>query len=106
MPDAPDHRAHYVEHGYVHVAAVFSPDEVAEIRAAGDGILERAVAAERDVNHTWGGSSLGEEERKELVLKGYHDLQYHDGCFTRALCHPTARAGTSSSSTATRPTRL
>jgi phytanoyl-CoA hydroxylase len=92
VPGGQDHRAHYLEHGYVHVAAVFSTGEVDEMRAAVDGVLERAVAAERDMNHTWGGSWLGEEERKELVLKGYHDLQYHDGCFTRALCHPRMTA--------------
>ena len=92
MPDAPHYRAHYLEHGYVHVRSVFSGDEVAEMRTAVDAILQRAVAAERDVNHTWGGSWLGEEERKELVLKGYHDLQYHDGGFTRALCHPALTA--------------
>ncbi len=92
MPPREEHRATYLERGYLHVGGVFDADEVAEMRAAVDGILERAVAAASDVNHTWGGSWLDEEERSKLVLKGYHDLHYHDGCFTRALCHPNMTA--------------
>ncbi len=88
VPEGQQHRASYLERGYVHVEGVFSPDEVVELRAAVDGIVERAVTAQRDMNHTWGGSWMDEQERKDLVLKGYHDLQYHDACFTRALCHP------------------
>ena len=78
----------YVEQGYLHVRGVFDADEVAELRSAVEGVLERAVTAQRDANHTWGGSYLDEDERKQLVLKGFHDLQYHDGSFTRALTHP------------------
>src|SRR3712207_3029979 len=86
------HRARYLEDGYVRVAAVFSSAEVEEMRAAVEAIIERAAAAQRDQNHTWGGSWLADEEREELVLKGYHDLQYHDACFTRAACHPRLAA--------------
>lgn len=83
-----EQRVQYAEQGYVHVRGVFDAAEVAEMRAAVDAIVERAVAADRDQNHTWGGSWIDDAERQSVVLKGYHDLQYHDACFTRALCHP------------------
>jgi ectoine hydroxylase-related dioxygenase (phytanoyl-CoA dioxygenase family) len=77
----------YRESGFLHARGVFSTAEVEEMRAAVDAIVERAAAAEREQNHTWGGTWLGEEERQVLVLRGYHDLQYHDACFTRAACN-------------------
>ena len=77
----------YLEHGFLHAESVFAADEVEELRAAVDGVLARAVEAARDANHTWGGTWLDEGERKDLVLKGFHDLQYHDAAFTRAACH-------------------
>ena len=85
-------RDEYLEHGFLHAESVFTPDEVEELRAAVDGILARAVEAEQDTNHTWGGSWMDEKERSELVLKGFHDLQYHDAAFTRAACHPRMAA--------------
>ena len=81
-------RTQYTEQGYLHVPDVFTSGQVAEMRGAVDAIVERAALAGRDQNHTWSGSWIDEEERAKLSLKGYHDLQYHDACFTRALCHP------------------
>ena len=38
--------------------------------------------AEHDTSHTWAGVD------QSLQLKGFHDLTYHDGVFTRMVAHP------------------
>ena len=72
----------YRENGYLHARGVFDPHEVDEMRAAIDRILEGVAGTEHDENHTWKGVA------QESVLKGFHNVQYHDGAFTRAVVHP------------------
>jgi ectoine hydroxylase-related dioxygenase (phytanoyl-CoA dioxygenase family) len=72
----------YSEHGYVLVRSIFDEDEVEAMRGAIDGILERVAATEHDRSHTWAGVD------QSLQLKGFHDLTYHDGVFTRMVAHP------------------
>jgi phytanoyl-CoA hydroxylase len=79
----------YNENGYLLVRGVFNSEEVEKMRDGVDNIIERASNAELDRNHTWQGNYLPEEELKQLVLKGYHDVHYHDASFTRAVNHPS-----------------
>src|SRR3954470_19089432 len=72
----------YREHGYVLVRSVFDEREVEEMRQAIDRILEGVAATEHDRSHTWAGVD------QSLQLKGFHDLTYHDGVFTRMVAHP------------------
>src|SRR3954470_12010496 len=72
----------YREHGYVLVRSVFDEREVEEMRQAIDRILEGVAATEHDRSHTWAGVD------PSLQLKGFHDLTYHDGVFTRMVAHP------------------
>jgi phytanoyl-CoA hydroxylase len=70
----------YDENGYLLVPGLFSADEVEEMKDA----LARILAAEAgDTNHSWSAVS-----DRRLVLKGHHDLQYHDAVFTRMVAHP------------------
>jgi phytanoyl-CoA hydroxylase len=78
----------YREQGYVFARGVFSAAEVEEMRAAIDRILAAVAGSEYDENHTW----KSEEERGALVLKGFHNMQYHDAAFTRAAVHPALLA--------------
>jgi len=78
----------YKENGYLLVKGVFNPSEVAEMREAVDGILQRAVMSKADANAAWQGDYLPPEELKKLVVKGFHDVHYHDASFTRAIIHP------------------
>src|SRR5690606_19503138 len=55
---------------------------------ATDGVIERAARTVYDNNSQWQGDFLPPEELKKLVLKGFHDVHYHDAAFTRALTHP------------------
>jgi phytanoyl-CoA hydroxylase len=72
----------YREHGYLHARAVFTPGEVDDLRAAIGRILDAVEGTEHDRNHRWAGVA------QESVLKGFHDVQYHDAVFTRAAAHP------------------
>jgi len=72
----------YREHGYVLVRGVFDEREVEEMRRAIDSILEGVASTEHDRSHTWAGVD------QSLQLKGFHDLTYHDGVFTRMVAHP------------------
>jgi phytanoyl-CoA hydroxylase len=76
--------AFYREHGYLLARGVFDESELEEMRAAIDRILETVAGSEHDENHVWS----SEKGRNALVLKGFHNLQYHDAAFTRAAAHP------------------
>lgn len=78
----------YKENGYLHVKGVFSPEEVADMRDAVERIIQRAAKTKFDSNSAWQGDYIPPEELKKLVLKGFHDVHYHEAVFTRALCHP------------------
>jgi ectoine hydroxylase-related dioxygenase (phytanoyl-CoA dioxygenase family) len=70
----------YEANGYLLVPGVFDADEVEAMKDA----LGRILAAEAgDTNHSWSAVS-----DRQLVLKGHHDLQYHDAVFTRMVAHP------------------
>jgi phytanoyl-CoA hydroxylase len=78
----------YKENGYLLVKGVFNQQEVEEMRNAVERILVKAAASKFDANAAWGGDYLPPEELKKLVLKGFHDVHYHDASFTRAAIHP------------------
>ncbi|MFE0557669.1 phytanoyl-CoA dioxygenase family protein [Paenibacillus sp. NPDC058910] len=78
----------YKDNGYLLVRGVYNQQEVADMRAAVDGIIQRAARAKSDQNHAWQGDFLPPEQLKKLVLKGFHDVHYHDAAFMRAAIHP------------------
>ncbi|ANE48352.1 phytanoyl-CoA dioxygenase [Paenibacillus swuensis] len=82
----------YKENGYLLVRGVFNPQEVEEMREAVDAIIQRAAQTKLDSNDAWQGDFLPKEELKKLVLKGFHDVHYHDAAFTRAIVHPNMKA--------------
>src|SRR3954454_12414317 len=52
------------------------------MRAAIDQILGDVEGTANDANHRWSAAE------KETVLKGFHNVQYPAGAFTRATAHP------------------
>lgn len=78
----------YKENGYLLVRGVFSQEEVEAMREAVEKIIQRAARANMDRNHAWKGDYLPPEQLSRLVLKGFHDVHYHDAAFLRALAHP------------------
>ncbi|MFB5663450.1 phytanoyl-CoA dioxygenase family protein [Alteribacillus sp. HJP-4] len=79
---------HFAENGYLHVRAVFSEQEVEDMRNGVDRIVNKAAQSRYDRNHAWEGDYLEEKELKKLVLKGFHDVHYQEAAFTRAMVHP------------------
>jgi phytanoyl-CoA hydroxylase len=76
------HADDYRERGYVHARGVFDAQEVEEMRAALAQILADVEGTANDANHRWGAVA------QEAVLKGFHNVQFHDAAFTRAAAHP------------------
>jgi len=82
----------YKENGYLLVKGVFNLEEVEEMRGAVERVIQRAAQSKADWNAAWQGEYLPPEQLKKLVLKGFHDVHYHDASFTRAVVHPNMRA--------------
>lgn len=82
----------YKENGYLLVRGVFNREEVEQMRTAVERIIDRAARAEAHDNHAWQGDFLPPEQLKKLVLKGFHDVHYHDAAFMRAVVHPNMAA--------------
>jgi phytanoyl-CoA hydroxylase len=82
----------YKENGYLLVKGVFNAQEVEEMRHAIERIIQKAAATKHDNNSAWQGDFMPPEELKKLVLKGFHDVHYHDSSFTRAATHPRMQA--------------
>ncbi|MCD9024494.1 phytanoyl-CoA dioxygenase family protein [Cohnella silvisoli] len=78
----------YNDNGYLLVKNVFTPAEVTEMREAVERIIQKAAKSKFDGNAAWQGDYIPPEELKKLVLKGFHDVHYHEAAFTRALSHP------------------
>jgi ectoine hydroxylase-related dioxygenase (phytanoyl-CoA dioxygenase family) len=78
----------YRENGYLLVKGVIPKADVKVMREGVERIIQRAALAKKDANHAWQGDYLPKEELKKLVLKGFHDVHYHDASFMRAMTHP------------------
>lgn len=78
----------YKENGYLLVKGVFDRNEVEQMREAVEGIIRRAAQSKQDANAAWQGDFLPPDLLKKLVLKGFHDVHYHDAAFMRAAIHP------------------
>lgn len=81
----PEQIACYQNQGYVLVENPFTSDEIETWQAEVDQMIQRAEAAQRDLNATWSGSYLSENERKELSVTSIHNVQYHSAAFARLL---------------------
>lgn len=73
--------------GYLLCRDVFDEREIEEMRVALDGVLERVEGTKHDENHAWNGVA------QEAILKGFHNVQYHDAAFTRAATQPRLVGG-------------
>jgi len=79
----------YAENGFVLVGGLFTAGELDELEAGFDAIVRRHLA-ERDIDHTWGGSWRG--ERTDTKIVGIHDVQAFSAVWARALLHPRLAA--------------
>jgi phytanoyl-CoA hydroxylase len=93
--------AAYRAQGFVLVRGVFDRSAIAHMRAEADAMLERVVAAGRNVEATWQGSwreeligkphngddaaSSGRVAQTAAAVSSIHDVQYHSAYFMRII---------------------
>src|SRR5690348_6198430 len=93
--------AAYREQGFVLVRGVFDRETIGQMRAEADAMLERVVAAGRNVEATWQGSwreeligkdgngdgvpSFGRVAQMAASVSSIHDVQYHSAHFMRVI---------------------
>jgi len=87
VQDPAARRAFYEEHGFLQVKGVLPPDECAVYRQELHDLAAR-LQAKQDINATWRGSWLGEEQRAKVQLLHCHDVQFHLASFSRLLVDP------------------
>jgi len=80
-----EQRAFYEKNGYVLVPNQFSEAELAEMRTEVDGMMVRADNGGKNLNATWGGNYLSDEDRKKLTVASIHNVQYQSAAFAKLL---------------------
>jgi phytanoyl-CoA hydroxylase len=76
--------AFYRENGYVLVERMFTPTEAADYRRECHELAAR-LAAERDIEATWGSARKGLPGAQQSVLLHCHDVQFYAAAFTRLI---------------------
>lgn len=74
----------YRENGYLLVNGMFSREEAAALRAEAHDLMQR-LAAQRNVEATWGSARKLEMNGRQTVLQHCHDVQYYLASFARFL---------------------
>src|SRR5438034_5806945 len=80
-------RRFYEENGYLLVKSVLPRDECAARRQELHDLAAR-LQAKKDINATWGGKHLSDEERAKVVIWHCHDVQFYLASFSRLLVDP------------------
>src|SRR4051794_24302262 len=79
-----EQRRFYEENGYLLVKGVLPREECAAIRQELHELAAR-LQAKKDINATWSGSHLSDEERGKLKVWHCHDVQFYLASFSRLL---------------------
>ncbi len=88
MPAAPDEqRRFYEENGYLLVKGVLPRTECAARRQELHDLAAR-LQSKKNINATWGGAHLSDEERNRLQVWHCHDVQFYLASFSRLLVDP------------------
>src|SRR5437870_10996754 len=84
-PNTPDEqRRFYEENGYLLVKGILPRDECALFRQELHDLAAR-LQAKKDINATWRGSHLTQEDREKLQVWHCHDVQFYLSSFSRLL---------------------
>jgi phytanoyl-CoA hydroxylase len=85
MPETPaEQKRFYEENGFLLVKGVLPREEAAARRAELHELAER-LARHKNINATWGGSFISEEERARVAIYHCHDVQFYVASFSRLL---------------------
>ena len=79
--------AFYGEHGYLRIPDVFTPEEVAELRADLDWMLD-VWAARDEWTGAWRKELMDDDVEAKAKVDIMHDLQFFAGSWARATANP------------------
>ena len=83
------------EHGYYVAKGVFTPDEVAELEADFDRIVDQLSASGENINARWSGPEMDRVGAEGTVVLHTHNVQTFSAVWHRAFLHPKFLAVTS-----------
>ncbi len=75
----------YHEQGYLLVPSPFTSEEIGQMQTEIDNMMIRAHNSGKELNATWSGDYLTDEERAKLYVASIHNVQYHSAVFSRLL---------------------
>jgi phytanoyl-CoA hydroxylase len=78
----------YYEHGYLHIPALFTPDEVAEISDEMDRLVQDWALTNEGWTGPWRLAYMDPATEKKAKLTSMHDLHFYSGAWCRAVTHP------------------
>jgi phytanoyl-CoA hydroxylase len=81
---ADEQRRFYVENGYLLVKGILPREECAARRQELHDLAAR-LRQKKDINATWRGSHLSDEERQKVEIWHCHDVQFYLASFSRLL---------------------
>src|SRR6476469_2612307 len=82
-----EQRRFYEENGFLLVKVVLPREECTALRQELHELAAR-LQAKKDIDATWGGKHLSDEERARVVIWHCHDVQFYLATFSRLLVDP------------------
>jgi ectoine hydroxylase-related dioxygenase (phytanoyl-CoA dioxygenase family) len=80
--------AFYHERGYLHIPAVFTPQETDELAAHLDWLIDTWAIRDQGWTGPWRQKYMDAATEKKSQLIALHDLQYYSGAWSRAVLKP------------------
>ncbi len=78
----------YAENGFLLVKGVFSSDEICELEAEFDRIVEQIARSREQINARWSGPEMERLNVPETVVLHTHNVQQYSALWLRALLNP------------------
>src|SRR3954470_3425242 len=82
---SPDQVALYREHGFLHIPAMFTPAETAELSEHLNWLIDVWAMKDMGWSGPWRKKYMDAETEKKSKLIALHDLQYYSDAWARAV---------------------
>lgn len=82
----------YQEHGYLHIPAMFTEQEIDELSDHLDWLIDTWAIKDQGWTGPWRKNYMDAETEKKSQLIALHDLQYYSGAWARAVTKPKLAA--------------
>jgi ectoine hydroxylase-related dioxygenase (phytanoyl-CoA dioxygenase family) len=79
----------YREHGYLHIAGVFTPEETDELARELDFMMDTWANEDLGWTGPWREALMGVEMAKAAKLIAMHDMQFYSAAWARAVTKPS-----------------